>query len=98
MVEVFGAPAAHTHEPLRALRAAEACAAWAGSRGRQVAIRVGIETGEALVDLGATEMDRQRMAVGSCVNIAARLQTHAEPGQILIGPNCYEATADNADL
>ena len=95
---LFGAPTAHADDPLRALRAAEACAAWAASRGRQVAIRVGIETGEALVDLGATEADRQRMAVGACVNIAARLQTHAEPGQILIGPNCHEATAENADL
>jgi class 3 adenylate cyclase len=95
---IFGAPTAHADDPLRALRAAEACAAWAASHGRQIAIRVGIETGDALVDLGATESDRQRMAVGSCVNIAARLQTHAEPGQILIGPNCHEATAENADL
>jgi len=95
---LFGAPTAHADDPLRALRAAEACAAWAASPGRHVAIRVGIETGDALVDLGATESDRQRMAVGSCVNIAARLQTHAEPGEILIGPNCHEATAENADL
>lgn len=95
---LFGAPTAHADDPLRALRAADACMAWAASADRQVAIRVGIETGDALVDLGATESDRQRMAVGSCVNIAARLQAYAAPGEIVIGPSCHEATADDADV
>src|SRR5256885_9101607 len=66
---IFGAPTAHADDPLRALRAAEACAAWAASHGRQIAIRAGIETGDALVDLSATEADRQRMSVGPCANI-----------------------------
>ena len=95
---LFGAPTAHADDPMRALRAADACRAWAATNGGHVAIRVGIETGEALVDLGAAASDRQRMAVGSCVNIAARLQSHADPGEILIGSSCRDATADDADL
>ena len=45
-----------------------------------------------LIDLAATERDRQRMAVGECVNLASRLQSLAEPGQILVGPSCHSAT------
>ena len=91
---LFGAPVAHADDAERALRAADACARWslapAASSARHT-IRVGIETGQALVDLGAVNQ-RQRMAVGECVNIAARLQQHAEPGEIIVGPICHEAT------
>jgi class 3 adenylate cyclase/tetratricopeptide (TPR) repeat protein len=89
---LFGAPTSHADDPERALRAASACARWAAESGTPVRIRVGVETGEALIDLGATERERQRMAVGECVNLASRLQSLAEPGHILVGPNCHAAT------
>ena len=77
-----------------ALRAAHACAEWsrAGLGDERLAIRVGIETGEALVDLDAVER-HERMAIGPCVNIAARLQQHADAGQILVGPTTHGVTA-----
>lgn len=87
---LFGVPTAHGDDPLRALRAATECVAQA-----TLAVRVGIETGEALIDLDAVE-HRQQIAVGACVNLAARLQQHAEPGEILVGPICHEATAELA--
>ena len=93
---LFGAPVTHADDALRALRAAESCRDRV-SRGT-VAVRIGVETGEALIDLEAAEHERQRMAVGRCVNIAARLQSAAEPGQILVGPTCYEAVAETAEL
>ena len=89
---LFGVPTAHADDPLRALRAAAECAAHS-----TLAVRVGIETGEALIDLDAVE-DRQRVAVGACVNLAARLQQHADPGEILVGPICHEATAELAQF
>jgi class 3 adenylate cyclase len=89
---LFGAPTSHADDPERALRAASACTRWAAESGTPISIRAGIETGEALIDLGATERDRERMAVGECVNLASRLQSLAEPGQILVGPNCHAAT------
>ena len=46
----------------------------------------------SLVDLDAID-DRQRIAVGACVNTAARLQQHAEPGETLVGPGCHAAAA-----
>jgi class 3 adenylate cyclase/tetratricopeptide (TPR) repeat protein len=97
---IFGAPAAHTDDPERALRAAIACAEWAAqnrSAGGAVDVRIGVETGEALVDLDAVNV-RQQMAVGSVVNLAARLQSQADAGEILVGPTCREATADVAEF
>lgn len=91
---LFGAPVAHADDAERALRAANACARWSSAPGAstaRLAVRVGIETGEALVDLVAVD-HRQRMAVGECVTIAARLQQQAEPGEIIVGPICHEAT------
>ncbi|MHB8632048.1 MAG: ATP-binding protein, partial [Candidatus Limnocylindria bacterium] len=40
---------------------------------------------------------RQQMAVGTVVNLAARLQSHADAGEVLVGPTCREATADVAE-
>src|SRR5687768_17569967 len=54
---IFGAPTAHVDDPIRALRAAQACAEWSSDAlGKdRLSIRAGIETGEALVDLAAVE-------------------------------------------
>ena len=93
---LFGAPIAHSDDVLRALRGAEASVRWARLR-PETSLRIGIETGEALVDLQAID-DRQRMAVGTCVNVAARLQAHAGPGEIVVGPVCRAAAASFADF
>ena len=95
---LFGAPVAQADDAERALRAADACARWPSApaaASARLAVRVGIETGEALVDLGGVDR-HQRMAIGECVNIAARLQQQGEPGQIIIGPTCHEATKEVA--
>src|SRR5436190_1915016 len=46
---LFGAPTTHSDDPVRALRAAEACRDRLA--GGPVAVRIGVETGEALIDL-----------------------------------------------
>lgn len=94
---LFGAPTAHADDAIRALRAAEACVGWASEAGR-LPVRVGLETGEALVDLRAVEGDRERMAVGPCVTTAARLQQLAQPGEALVGPTCRDAAGEGAEL
>ncbi len=93
---LFGAPTSHADDPLRALRAAEACRDQLADG--PVAVRVGVESGEALIDLAAAEHERQRMAVGAPVNVAARLQSAAEPGQDVVGPTCRGATTDAAEF
>jgi class 3 adenylate cyclase len=90
----FGVPAAHEDDPERAARAAlriigvaagyagEVEAAW-GIEGFNV--RVGVNSGPAAVGLvgGA---DSQTVALGDTTNVAARLQSVAQPGSIAIGP------------
>ena len=90
---LFGAPIAHADDPLRALRAAHACRLWAARPDAPFGLRIGIETGDAVVDLLAVETTHQQMSVGAVVNTAARLEQAAEPGQVLVGPTCHEAAA-----
>ncbi|MGH2499467.1 MAG: adenylate/guanylate cyclase domain-containing protein, partial [Candidatus Limnocylindria bacterium] len=98
---LFGAPLAHADDPARALRVASACLRWASNRTAAAvpfSVRIGVETGEAIVDLSAAETTMQQMSVGAVVNIAARLQQRAEPGQAVVGPTCRAATLDVAQL
>ena len=94
---LFGAPAAHSDDVMRALRIAESSVRWAATSSNPVSIRIGIETGEALVDLEAVGA-HQRMAVGACVNIAARLMTQADPNTIVVGPTTYAAANRSAEF
>ena len=53
--------------------------------------RIGIESGEVVVGDpfgGAT------MATGDAMNVAARLEQQAEPGEVVVGANVYEAVRD----
>jgi len=96
---IFGSPVAHADDPVRALRAAAGARDWARSRADAdipFSVRIGVETGEAIVDLTAAETTHQQLSVGAVVNIAARLQQRAEPGQVLVGPVAREAAMDTA--
>ncbi|MDP9245646.1 MAG: adenylate/guanylate cyclase domain-containing protein, partial [Chloroflexota bacterium] len=98
---LFGAPVTHSDDPARALRAAAGARAWAASRSAAdipFGVRIGIETGEAIVDLAAAADTKQQMSVGTVVNTAARLQQRAEPGQVLVGPVAHEATSESASF
>ncbi|MCA1679676.1 MAG: AAA family ATPase, partial [Actinobacteria bacterium] len=100
ILALFGATTSHIDDAERALAAADACVRWVSastSSAAGLAVRAGVETGELLVDLAALET-RQRMVVGESINLAARLQQFAEPGQIVVGPRCHEATETLADF
>ena len=77
VMAVFGIPAAHEDDALRACRAAvEMREAFAGLG---IEGRIGVNTGEVVA---GTE---ERLATGDAVNVAARLEQAAEPGEVLIG-------------
>ncbi len=56
--------------------------------------RIGINTGSAVLGVVGTAARRSFAAIGDPVNIAARLETAAEPGQAVIGRATWEALGD----
>jgi class 3 adenylate cyclase/tetratricopeptide (TPR) repeat protein len=77
VMAVFGVPLVHEDDALRACRAAVEMRDALPELG--VEGRIGINTGEVLT---GTE---ERLATGDAVNVAARLEQAAEPGEVLIG-------------
>src|SRR5581483_1426427 len=90
VMAVFGAPVAHEDDAERAVRAAVAIRDWAAEE--QIDLRIGVNTGEALVTLGARPAEGQALAAGDVVNTAARLQAAAPTGGILVGRQTFRAT------
>ena len=94
ILALFGAPTAHEDDPERALRAAfrmqRSLEAFNAERGLGLRIRIGINTGEVLV--GALRAGGDYTAMGDTVNIASRLETLAEAGEVLVGPTTQAAT------
>src|SRR5713101_6718138 len=86
VMAVFGVPVAHEDDALRACRAAvEMREALPHLR---VEGRIGVNTGEVL---SGTE---ERLATGDAVNVAARLEQAAEPGEVLIGAETLALAGD----
>ena len=92
---IFGAPTAHEDDPERAVRAALAIRDWAREEG--IELRVGINTGEALVTIGARPEAGETMAAGDVVNTAARLQSAAPVNEIVVGEQTFRATEQAID-
>jgi class 3 adenylate cyclase len=97
IMAVFGAPVAHEDDPERAVRAAlqmqRNLTEQAQETGADVRMRIGINTGEVLV--GGLRAGGDVTALGDVVNIAKRLQTAADPGDILVGHDTQDATRNN---
>jgi class 3 adenylate cyclase len=96
VMAVFGAPVSGEHDAFRAVRtglelqrALDGQAAAAGC----LRARVGIATGEALVDLDAIRDRGQALVTGDVVNTAARIQTLAPAGGVLVNAATRRATS-----
>ena len=79
---VWGAPTAREDDAERAVRAGLDLVDAVRSLGPTIQARAGVLTGEAAVTVGATN---QGMVAGDLVNTAARLQSVAQPGTVLVG-------------
>jgi adenylate cyclase len=98
LLALFNAPARQPDHALRAVRAGlglqEAVERLAADEPDWPRFRVGANTGPALVgNIGSAEL-RGFNAMGDAVNVAARLQTLAEPGQVVIGDTTRLALGD----
>ncbi len=97
VMAVFGAPTTHEDDPERAVRAAlsirEALAELNDHDPElDLHVRVGVNTGEALVSLGADAGRGEGIAAGDVVNTAARLQAAAPVDGIYVGETTFRAT------
>ncbi|MFZ0323858.1 MAG: adenylate/guanylate cyclase domain-containing protein [Actinomycetes bacterium] len=97
VVGVFGVPAAHEDDPERAVRAglritdhAERLTAVGGD---PLLLRVGINTGEALVRLDVTPESGEGFLTGDAINTASRIQSVAPVGGVAVGQTTFDATS-----
>jgi class 3 adenylate cyclase len=92
MLAFFGAPVAHEDDPERAVRAAlemvdkvmEFAEQLKVSHGIDFRIRAGINSGPVIVGNVGSDLRYEYTALGDAVNVAARVQTAAQPGQVLV--------------
>ena len=92
VMATFGAPTAHEDDPERAVRAALAIRDWIRDES-ELEVRVGVNTGEALVSLAPSPGAERGLVAGDVVNTASRLQTEAPVNGILVGEATYRATS-----
>jgi class 3 adenylate cyclase/tetratricopeptide (TPR) repeat protein len=95
IVAVFGAPTAFGDDPERAVRAALSVRDGVHQLAELDAqVRIAVNTGEALVSLGARPELGEAMVAGDVVNTASRLQSAAPVGGVLVGRGTFETTGD----
>jgi len=102
VMAVFGAPTAHEDDAERAVRAGlrilEAISELNEDRpDRGLSVRIGVNTGEAVVTLGARAERGEAMVAGDVVNTAARLQAAAPQDSLVVGAPTERITRDHID-
>jgi len=88
VMAVFGAPAAHTDDPQRAVRTAleihRAMGSIGEKAGRPLQAHIGVASGQVVASSTGSDAHREYTVTGAAVNLASRLQDMAGPGEIYI--------------
>jgi class 3 adenylate cyclase/tetratricopeptide (TPR) repeat protein len=103
VMAAFGIPAVHEDDALRAVRAAadmrerlaELNEDLERERGVTLEVRTGINTGEVVA---GDPSGGQFYATGDAVNVAARLEQAARPGEVLLGEQTYRLVRDAVEV
>jgi predicted ATPase/class 3 adenylate cyclase len=102
VMAVFGIPQVHEDDALRAVRAAtdmrEALISLnkeiERDRGVAIRVRIGMNTGEVV---SGDQAAGQVLVTGDTVNVAARLEQYAEPGEVLLGEATHRLVRNAVD-
>jgi len=98
LMAIFGVPVPHPDDPVRAVRCAvRMLERLAGLNARlpadrRLTVRIGVNTGRVVAGNFGTPERLEYTVLGDAVNVAARLESIAEPGTICVGPATYERT------
>jgi class 3 adenylate cyclase len=97
VMALFGAPVSHGDDAERAVRAAFAIRSAIDDLNEsdselELKVRIGVNTGEALLDLGADSAAGEAMAAGDVIVTAFRLQQAAPVAGVAVGETTYRAT------
>ena len=97
VMAVFGAPVAHEDDAERAVRAGLAMLEVieelnAADGSLALSVRVGVNTGEAVVSLASRPELGEAMVTGDVVNTAARIQAQAPVDGVAVGEGTFKAT------
>src|SRR5690349_17322806 len=109
VVGMFGVPDTHEDDALRACRAALEVQEGVGRLneqlenrfGSRLAVRIGVNSGEVVAGSGT---DREAFAsgyavvLGDALNVAARLEQAASPGEVLIGESTFRLVRDTLQV
>ncbi|MGH2555608.1 MAG: AAA family ATPase [Actinomycetota bacterium] len=103
VLAVFGAPVAHGDDAERAVRAALRVTEAIQDLNRihpdlDLAVRAAVNTGEAMVSLGARLQEGESMVAGDVINTASRLQQEAPVGGVVVGETTYRATRQSVEF
>jgi len=101
LLAFFGAPMAHEDDPVRATRAAldllaavrEFADEIRQEHGIEFQMRVGLNTGPVVVGDVGSDLKFEYTAMGDAINLAARMQSAAQPMTLLISENTYRFIA-----
>jgi class 3 adenylate cyclase/tetratricopeptide (TPR) repeat protein len=99
---VFGVPAAHEDDALRAVRAAAGMHAALDELNQRLAgegrVRLELHTGVNTGEVVAGDPNLGSLVVGDAVNLAARLEQAAGPGEILLGHGTWSLVRDAVEV
>jgi class 3 adenylate cyclase/tetratricopeptide (TPR) repeat protein len=102
IVGFFGLTEVHEDDAQRAVRAAielrdavsELCDELRRTHGIELGMKIGVNSGDVFVGAGSR---REMFATGDSVNVAARLEQHANEGEILLGERTFRLVEDIVD-
>jgi adenylate cyclase len=100
LMAVFGAPMEKEDDPERAILAAQEMmkTLWAAmgktEKGKRFTIRIGVNTGRVVAGNIGSPKRMDYTVIGDAVNVASRLESIADPHQILVGEETYRLVKD----